>query len=609
MSDAHWVFGIIALAAIAMATNRIRYDVIALSVVCALAISGLLNIQQALAGFGHPVVILVAALLVIGEMLDRTGVAQRIGDAIMRYGSGGYAKLLALIMVSAALLSSVMSSTAVVAIFIPIVVRIAKQLNLPRGQFLLPMAYGALISGMITLIATPPNLIISEQLKIAGYEGLGFFSFAPLGLIMLAVAVVFLGFFGQKLLSSVQSEQENSQLAHSERAFLTLWKEYNKEEQVVAFRLSDSIDLVGKTLAELQVDKTHGIRMLAVVTLHRGKEKVLPVDPHRRLTYSDVLLVTGGLDGESDFCDRYRVKLLEDVQNRLAKWLWQLGASVLLVHPNANFIGQSPAGMKFRDQFGAQVMAIQRRGEIISDVHDVQLEVGDMLLVIGTWTALEQLSQRGHQFILLEQPSESASRPERPDKASIAIGIVLTMVLVSLLDILSITTAAIIAAVLAVFMGCLSTQQAYRSINLSSLVLIAGMLPLATALEQTGGSQMIVDLLLNSVGQQGPYLLAAALFGFTVCMTLVLSNTASAVLMAPIAIGAAQALGVSPYPLAIAVLLAASTAFATPVASPIVTLVVEPGGYRFSHFLKIGLPLTFFAAVLAIFIAPLLFPF
>lgn len=606
MNHPYFVFTIIALVAIAMATNKVRYDFIAIMVVLVVTLSGLLSVQESFAGFGHPVVILVACLLIVGEMLDKTGIAARVGEKILQFGGSSQKALVALLMFGAAILSSVMSSTAVVAIFIPIVFRIAERSGIIRSELLMPVAYAALISGMITLIATPPNLVINDALVALDGSGLSFFSFAPLGILVLVISVLYFCYFKGGLPGKNQICQKSSS---NHKSLRQMWSEFNIDEQIKTLEINPHSELIDSPLSETFINTRFGVRVLAVVSYNRGKESIRPVDPQLVLSAKDILVVTGTESACESLCTTSNLTELGHTQEETQKWLWEVGASLVLIHPESTIVNQSVTESTFRSRFGAQIMAIKRDGEIINDILKTRFKRGDVLFVVGTWKKLEKLNNESRELILLESPQELNLYKPNAHKATTAFVIIMAMVSLKLFNVVPITIAAMLAVLAAILTRCLSVQEAYRSVNWSSLVLIAGMLPLATALEKSGGTRLIVNTLLNTIGDSSVYTLLSVLFVITTLFTLVLSNTASAVLMTPIAIGMASSIGVSPYPLAIAVLMGASAAFASPVSTPVVTLVVEPGNYRFLDFVRSGLPLTVITGLITVLLTPLLFPF
>jgi di/tricarboxylate transporter len=606
-SEATFVFVLIAVAAALMASNRVRFDIVALLVVIALMLSGVLSVGESLAGFGSPVIVLVVGLLIVGEMLARTGVARAVGNSILKHGGGDETRLLVLIMVGAAVLGSVMSSTAVVAIFIPIILRIARQTRLGASRLLLPMSYAALISGMLTLIATTPNIVVHEELIDAGFTGFGFFSFAPVGIGVLAVAILYMLFVGRRLLRADESAGRPGQ---RERSIFELWDDYRGDRDPSSLRLRARSPLIGRSILDSGIEQSFGLSLLGIVrSSGRHQERLITPNRDTVLMLDDVLVVLGSPDALDRIGREPGVERFTQSATERQKWLWDMGAATLLIHPDSQLIGKSLRDVAFRDRFNLEVVGLRRGGEAVVDFPDQRLAVADSLLVTGPWKSIQRLGELQHEVVLMEVPSERADIVPSYRKMPIALAILATMVGLTIFDVVPLVAAVLVAALAAVFTRCLTMEDAYRAIPWSSIVLIAGMLPLADALNATGGTQMIVDALMAAVGEASPYLMLTVIFWLTALLGLVLSNTASAVLVAPIAIYAAAALGVSPYAFGVAVLIAASAAYSTPVSTPVVTLVVEPGRYRFGDFLKIGVPLLFLTYLTTLLLAPVFFPF
>jgi len=606
-NEAAFVFAVIAVAAVLMASNRVRFDIVALLVVMALMLSGVLTIGEALAGFGSSVVALVAGLLVIGEMLARTGVARAVGDWILKKGGTNETRLLILIMLGAGLLGAVMSSTAIVAIFIPIVLRIAAETSLNASRMLIPMSYAALISGMLTLIATTPNIVVHEELKEAGFSGFGFFSFAPVGLAVLAVAIVYILLIGRRLLSSETQIPITDQRS---RSIDDLWEDYRLGEDYCHLRIDDNSPMAGKTIAESMLESHYGVRILGILRhAPGGEDRIAAPSPGTELRANDALLVVGKPDNiERLGSEQALTRQPKNSRNR-QRWLWELGGAVVLIYPESKLIGKSLREAEFRSNYNAHVFGLRRDNQPVADFKDVRLRSADSLFVVGPWSKIHQLQQQTHDFVVTELPSEQAEIVPSYRKMPVALIILVSMVLLTMFDVLPLVPAVMMASLAAIFTRCLTMEDAYRAIHWSSLVLVAGMLPLADALDKTGGTQVIVDALMTAAGDAGPYMMLSLIFFLTAGLGLVLSNTASAVLVAPIAIYTASAIGVSPYPFAVAVLIAASAAYSTPVSTPVVTLVVDPGRYTFTDFVKVGAPLLLLTYVVTLFIAPLVFPF
>ncbi|MDC8829693.1 SLC13 family permease [Alteromonas gilva] len=602
---AHYVFVVIALAALLMASNRVRYDMIAISVVLALMLGDILSVSEAMAGFGNPVVVLIAALLVVGEMLDRTGVARFVGDWIGRHSRSSANKLLLMLMLASALLSAVMSSTAVVAIFIPIVLRIAKQTGHSASQLLLPMSYAALVSGMLTLIATPPNLVVSEALNTAGYAPLRFFTFTAPGLIVLAGLIGYMLLWGRHWLPDNRVAAERS----PQRSIQALWHEYQVDHQLTYLRISETSPLQGKTIGQSGLYNRYGIRILDLSQQTRGWRKLKAgVSPDIVLHSGDILHVAMHPEDSDRVEQTLGLAPFHPSQMETQYRSWEFGAVSVLIHPDSKLIGKSVRDARFRDHYDLDVYGVRRKREPLADYQNTPLQASDSLLVTGTWTKIARLKQQKHDFVLLETPSEADDIVPAYKRMPVALVIIALLVLSSVFNWMPLIAAVMLAVIAGVVTRCLSAADAYRAIHWQSLVLLAGMLPLAEALQQTGGTDMIVGSLISLAADASPHTLLVMLFFITALLTNILSNTASAVLMAPIAISIADQLSVSPYPMAMTVIFAASAAFLTPVASPIITLIVEPGKYRFIDFIKLGLPMLGWVFVCCYYLVPWFFP-
>jgi len=605
-NEAVFVVALIGVAAALMASNRVRYDMVALLVVLALMISGVLSVSESLAGFGSSVVIVVAGLLVVGEMLARTGVARAIGDWILKQGGNNETLLLILIMFGAGLLGSIMSSTAVVAIFIPIVLRISAEANLNSSRMLMPMSYAALISGMLTLIATTPNIVVHQELKEAGFDGFGFFGFTLLGLAILVVAVAYVLLIGRRILPGTI---QNSGESNTGRSILELWEDFRTDEEYRRLQVASNSPLVGMNIAEAEIGSRYQVRLVGIEHGGSGDNPITAPDGSTVLRSDDVILAVGKPQDIERLLNEQSLRPLTISKRERQRWLWDIGGAAVLIHPESKLIGKSLIEAEFRSRYGVHVLGLRRTRKPVPNFRDTRLQSADSLFVVGPWSKISQLQSRAHDFVVLEMPTELAEMVPSYRRMPTALTILVAMVLLTVFDVVPLVAAVLMAALAAVFTRCLTMEDAYRSIHWSSIVLIAGMLPLADALYVTGGTQVIVDGLLSVAGDSGPYFMLSVLFFLTAALGLVLSNTASAVLVAPIAIYAAGALDVSPYPFAVAVLIAASAAFSTPVSTPVVTLIVDPGGYKFADFIKVGLPLVFLTYVVTLLVAPLIFPF
>jgi di/tricarboxylate transporter len=605
-ADTVFVFVLVAAASILFASGRVRLDIVAILVVIALVIGGVLTEREALAGFGDPVVLLVAGLLIVGEMLTRTGIAYGIGNWIARVGGESEVRLLVVLMLVAAGLGSVMSSTAVVAIFIPVVLSIANKTDINPSRLLIPLSFAALVSGMLTLIATTPNLVASGELGQAGFEPFNFFAFTPIGLAVLLVAIVYMVFVGRRLLPGEKLAPPKSGAV----SLRELAEEYGVLGEFHRLRVLPESSLVDRSLRETQLGTRFHARVMVVERLQRfGMLTETTPGPDFVLRAGDFLVVDADTASLAEMIEEHDLERMRIVAADRERWAHTVGLATVLIPPESRLVGETLRKASFRTRHGLHVVAVRRRRKVLDGFLDRKLESGDTLLVMGPWKKIGQVQSNVHDVLVLSLPIEMEQVAPARSRAPIAVAILVAMVLAAALELVPLTVAVLLAALAAVFTRCLSVEDGYRSMHWSSLVLIAGMLPIADALQKTGGVTVIVDGLAAGLGDAGPYAMMSGLFVLTAGLGLFMSNTATAVLMAPIAITAANAVGVAPYAFVMTVAIAASAAFATPVSTPVVTLVVAPGKYRFVDFVKVGLPLMLLTWLVTVAITPIVFPF
>jgi di/tricarboxylate transporter len=611
------VFGLLAIIIILFVSDRLRLDLIAIMGLLALMLLDILTPQEALAGFADPVVLIIAGLFVVGGALVQTGVADRMGTWLGRVAGTREVSLIVIIMAVAALLSGFMSSTGTTAVLLPIVVSLARDARISPSKLLIPLALASLLGGILTLIGTPPNLVVSNQLVSEGLAPFGFFNFTPIGLIMLVIGVGFMALVGRFLLPDRQREElifadEAGADGNGEISIRDLAETYQLPGHLFRLRIRRSSPLLGRTLAEADLHNRYGITVLQIQ--HRADKYSLPGPPQpvtadTVLEAFDILHVQGSpqnvrrLSRELDFT----ITADESGGQAIAQ---EMGMVEVLLTPRSRLIGRSLAQVNFRAKYGLTVLGIRRMGQILEGrIIDIPLQFGDMLLVEGTWDRVRVLRRDARDFIVVGQPAEMAEA-ERPVRLGpVAIAIMLGMLILMTLEIVPTVTAVLLAAAALVLTGCLTMEDAYRNINWESVVLIAGMLPMATALQKTGGMAFIADGLTASFGEMGPVAVMAGLFVLTAVFSQFISNTATAVLVAPIAFQTAASLGIAPQPLLMAVAVAASTSFATPVATPVNTLVLGPGGYRFADYAKVGVSLQLIMLVATLLFVPIFFPF
>jgi di/tricarboxylate transporter len=601
----YFVYALILTAIVLFFSGRVRLDLTAVFVILSLALSGVVTPGEAIAGFGDPLVMMIAGLFVIGEGLHRTGVAAWVGQRIAAIGRGSEWHLILLLMPTAAILSAFMSSTGVVAIFIPVVLSMAREAGLSPQRLLLPLAFASLIGGMLTLIGTPPNIAVSRALVDAGLEGFGFFDFAPVGGVILLVGVVYMLTLGRRLLPAGSA----GQTAIAARSLRDMAKSYAIEAGLHRLQIREKSPLCNMTVGEIGLRRNFGITVVAVER-HGGLLTALkPVLIETRLRAGDVLFVSTpqqNIDRHQGSLGLIDLGFPSGLRRRLQG---EFGMAEALVVPGSPLIGKTVREGNFRQRQGLTVLSVRRAEQPMAlEFDETRLEAGDMLLLAGPWEALERFAGPRRDMVLLELPQEIVERTWHGNQAPWAVLVTLGMLLLMTFQLTSNLLAVMLAAFAMVVSRCVKMEEAYHSMNWQSLVLIAGMLPLARALEVTGGSGMIVTSLAGVFHDLGPSALLAGLFVLTSLFSQFISNTATTVLIAPIALSLAIDMGLAPAPFLMTVAIAASTAFATPVASPVNTLILGPGNYRFGDFLRIGVPLQILALLVTVVLVPRIFP-
>ena len=605
--DALFVFGLLAVTVVLFASDRLRPDVVALLVILALILGDILPVAQAVAGFGDQLVLLIAGLFVVGEGLVRTGVAYQVGLWLTRMAGASEGRLLILLMLAVAGLGAFMSSTGVVAIFIPVVRGITARLGISPSRLMMPMAFAALFSGMLTLIATPPNLVINDALRSAGLQPFGFFDITPIGLLALALGIFYMWIVGARLLPA---DPLRNGTVGRRQTLVDLAENYNLMGKLHRLRFDPGSPLIGQTVSEAQLRTRYGITVVGIGHSERATEIVSPALANTEFHPADALYVVGEDEAIATLCANERLGRLLIQESQQRSLVQELGMVEVMLPPDSELIGQTLRQAAFRTHHGLSVLGIRRnRQPLPGNLIEEKLAFGDTLLIAGAWKQISLLQNDHKHFLVLNLPAELSDVAPAYRQAPFALAILLTMVALMTFGIVPNVAAVLLAALAMGVFRCLRMEDAYRSINWPSLVVIAGMLPLARALEQTGGVTLIADGLVAGLGGFSPLVLLAGVFLLAALVGMFISNTATAVLVAPIAIVAAQKIGVSPYPFAMTVAIAASAAFVTPVSSPVNTLVLAPGGYRFNDFVRVGLPLLLAIMALTLIMTPLLLPF
>lgn len=600
-------------------TGKIRSDIVALCALVMLIVLGILTPEQALSGFSSTVIIMMIGLFVVGGAIFQTGLAKMISSKLMKFAGNSEIKLFVLVMLVTSLMGAFVSNTGTVAIMIPIVVSMAMSVKMNPSRLLMPLAFASSMSGMMTLIGTPPNLVINETLIAAGEPGLGFFTFLPVGIICAVVGSLLLFPLSKRYLSKPGALSGAS--ASSGKSLKTLVVEYGIANTMHRVCVNQGSAVVGKLIGELDVRKKYGLNIIEVRHVERSQRNLLSknivqiaADPDTVLRADDILYLSGSGEMVARFAGDYGLEIMaQEEKNGSAFNFYDIGVAEIVLMPSSSIVNKTIKEVEFRNKYNVSVLGICRKNKyILQGVADETIHSGDVLLVQGTWDNIGALEKEANEWIVVGRPLEEAAKVTLDYKAPVAAVIMLAMIGVMVFDFIPIApvTAVMIAGLLMVLTGCFrNVEAAYKTINWESVVLIAAMMPMSQALENTGVSAWISNTLVSSLGGYSPMLLLAGVYFTTSLLTMFISNTATAVLMAPIAMSSAVGVGVSPVPMLFAVTLGASLCFASPFSTPPNALVMPAGQYTFSDYIKVGLPLQIILGIVMILVLPLLFPF
>lgn len=588
MSMEAWaVLGLLGLAVVLFASEKLPVDIVALVILVLLMIFGLVTPAEGLSGFSSQATLAVLSMFVLSAGLQQTGALRFIAQIIARYGRWPWLMLL-MIMASIGLVSAFVNNTAAVAVFLPLVLAATAARKISPSRVLIPMSYASQMGGVCTLIGTSTNLLVHAIAQDLGLPGFTMFEFATLGLISMAAGFVYLLLVGRWLLPDTRGDE--------------LTENYQLGKYITELRVPENSPLVGKSVEAARLSE-EGVFVLELL---RGDTKVWSPRA-QKIQAGDVLLVRGEWERLSAVKDR--AKLEFEPEFELGDAALQDEEMVLveaMIAPGSRMVGHSLAGLDFYWHTNATVLAMQRRGQILRDkLKHVRLHLGDVLLLMLPAAEMRELRGNSNLIVLTEREDETANRR----KAPLALAIMVGVVAIAAMDLAPIVVTALAGAVLMVITGCLDADEMYDAIDWRVIFLLAGILPLGIALSNSGAAVYVANQAMALVGDYGPIAALACIYLLTAVLTEAMSNNASAVLLAPIAFAAAQALGVDPKPFLVAVTFAASTSFATPVGYQTNTMVYNAGGYRFMDFVKIGVPLNLIFAVIGITVIPMIWPF
>lgn len=611
---------ILAVTAVFFVIGKIRSDIVALCSLILLMAFGILTPTEALSGFSNSVVIMMVGLFVVGGAVFQTGLAKMISGKIMHLAGDNETRLFLLVMLTTTAIGAFVSNTGTVALMLPIVVSMAAKGNISASRLLMPLAFASSLGGMLTLIGTPPNLVIQEALANAGYGTLGFFSFTPVGIIAIAIGIIVLMPLSKWLLSN--KDKDGSKKRKRTKSLQELVDEYHLADQLTRYVIPKGSELNDKTLMELDIQNRYNLSVMEIRREKRGRNGWIRdvsqkmAGPKTRFMEGDIIYLSGEPEQMERFATDYKLKQpvtkqKGNAQNKMD--FYDIGIAELVIMPNTTLQNHKIKESGFRSKYNINIVAVRRNGNyILNNLAEVSLHAGDVLLVQGTWANISRLTHEDEHWVVLGQPLAEAEKVTLDYKAPLAAIIMLAMIAMMVFDFIPIepVTAVMIAGVLMVLTGCFrNVEAAYKTINWETIVLIAAMMPMSVALEKTGASAMISQSLVSGLGAYGPYALLAGIYFTTSLLTMFISNTATAVLMAPIALSSALGLHLNPTAFLFAVSLGASMCFASPFSTPPNALVMQAGRYTFMDYVKVGLPLQIIIGIVMVFVLPLLFPF
>lgn len=603
-------------------SGKVRSDLVALCALIVLLVCQILTPAEGLSGFSNTVVIMMIGLFIVGGGIFQTGLAKMVSNSILKLAGTSETRLFLLVMIATSFIGAFVSNTGTVALMLPIVVSMAASAGISSSRLLMPLAFASSMGGMMTLIGTPPNLIISETLESAGYGSLSFFSFLPVGIVCVIVGIVVLLPLTKRYLSKKPDDTKSK--LHG-KSLNQLVNEYGLSDNLFRASVTADSKVLGKTVAQLDVRRLYSLNILEIRRKTNPKNRFQQTVkqfsvPNTVLEEDDIIYLSGQPEQIDLFCHDFALNLLDghateetDHGGNASLDFYDIGIAEIVLMSSSRYVQRTIQEANFREKFNVNVLGIRRNKEyLLENLGGVKMHTGDVLLVQGNWKDIAGLSDEENDWIVLGQPLEEAAKVTMNHKAPIAAVIMILMVAAMVFDFIPIepVTAVLIASVLMVITGCVrSMEAAYKTINWETIVLFAAMMPMSIALEKTGISTFISTSLAEHVGGLGPMALLAVIYFITSLMTMFISNTVTALLMAPIALQSAVQLGVSPVPFLFAVTVAASMCFASPFSTPPNALVMPAGQYTFMDYIKVGLPLQIIMGIVMVFVLPLLFPF
>jgi di/tricarboxylate transporter len=590
-------------------------DIIALLSMLSLFLFGILDLSETLSGFSNPTVIMIAALFIIGEGLSQTGWTALAGQKFMSLAKKSTTRLLLITTLGSGLLSGVVSNTGTVATLMPVTISSAWSMGTLPSKLLMPVAFGSNTGGLLTLTGTPPNIIVNNTMLESGLEGFSFFEFALIGLPLLLITLVYFKYIGFRLLPSNKTNNKPIDISTT----LHKWIEaYKVDDDYYRLRVRSVSPLLNTKLGDWNFEDDFHVSILRIKRRHpnrlKGNDPFIEFpDNETPFMYHDILTVKGDTEAINALMIRFRLGLLplepiaDELRNNLINQ--EVGMTEIIVTPKSVLVGRKVRIGRFFKRFGVQLMAASRNNTPIMD-REITVKAGDAFLIRGVWSDIEQLKDHHENLVIIGSPEGmSKTVTNLTAKSYIALFALILMIVLLVFNVVPGAIAALISAGVILITGCVPITKAYKGISWISVVMIAAMIPMGLALQKTGTAQLIASGLVNSLGSFHPIMLLGGVFLLTTTFSQVINNSATAVLMAPIVIIAANTLSISAAPFMIAVAISASTAFLTPVGTTTNAMVMTAGGYKFMDYLKVGAPLLILFFITTLLLVPVIWPF
>lgn len=607
---------VLAAASLLFISGKVRSDLVAIGALIVLMLFNILTPAEALSGFSNSVVIMMVGLFVVGGGIFQTGLARMVSRQMLKLAGTNETKMLIMIMLVTAAIGAFVSNTGTIAVMMPIVVSMAMSAKTNPGRLLMPLAFASSMGGMLTLIGTPPNMVIQEVLSASGYNEISFFTYTPIGLVCIVVGCVSMLFLRRFLPQNDKDEDARSK----GRSLKELASKYQLMQNLYRVQVGAHSPIRSKTLNELHISARYALNVIEIRRKISAKNQFFKTinqevgGSSTLIEEEDIMYVYGPFERVQAFVQDFGLTMLDEqvTENKSTAEPYateDIGIAEVMLTPTSRLINRLVKDSGFREKYRLNILGIQRQDQyILHHLKEEKMRFGDALLVQGAWKDIANLANES-DVVVVGQPMEESRKVTMDRKAPIAAGIMLLMVVLLITEFIPAVASVMIAAVLMIVFGCVrNMEEGYKTINWESVVLIGGMIPMSTAIEKTGAAALLSEGIVNLLGGYGPLVMLAGVYFTTSLLTMFISNTACAVLFAPIALSAALQLDANPYAFLFAVSIGASMCFASPFSTPPNALVMSAGRYRFSHYLKVGLPLQIMMGIVMVAVLPLFFP-